>query len=107
MTNGMRSTAKPGTAWRTMDSARPTASTAVDGATTRSARRRAATARKVNRSTSPGPTPTPTSRPGTGGSALTRVTAGADDTASSTAARSTSASERPVDAARSASARLR
>src|SRR5581483_4884257 len=52
-----------GTAPRTMDSARPTASTAVEGATTRSAARRTATARRVTRSGSPGPTPTPVRRP--------------------------------------------
>jgi hypothetical protein len=104
MANGTRSTASPGTAWRTMASARPTASTAVLGAMTRSARRRAATARTVNRSGSPGPTPTPTSRPGTGRSTGADAVAGSRARPASSASLMSAASERPVAWARAARA---
>src|SRR5579884_3665806 len=60
MANTSRSTTTSGAAWRTIDSARPTASTAIVGPNTRSAPRRAASALRVSSSGSPGPTPTPT-----------------------------------------------
>src|SRR2546423_219714 len=55
-----RSICTSGAASRTMDSARPTTSSASDGANTRSASRRARNASSVTCSGSPGPTPTPT-----------------------------------------------
>ncbi len=55
-----RSTCTSGAASRTIDSARPTTSSASDGANTRSASRRARNASSVTCSGSPGPTPTPT-----------------------------------------------
>src|SRR5579875_2527033 len=59
-----RSTRRWGRTWRTTDSARPTASGAPEGATTRSAASRAPRAWRVTRSGWPGPTPTPVRRAG-------------------------------------------
>ena len=68
MSKTSRSTATSGATWRTIDSARPTASGAREGATTRSAWCRARSAWSVTARGRPGPRRRPTRvRPGGGG----------------------------------------